>query len=277
MEKELVMTRRIGCPHCGKQLTVTSEFAGKKVACPRCANQFRVTFNGGDVPSSVVEVAPRNPDLFPPNAPSGARPTSSASKAHSESTPAAAAPGSTQPAKAKPRFKEPPQQQSDADLQTARFIEPDVNATKVKLGEDGQLPDLALSDQEKQRVAAKESPSSNPLVLIAVLSASVVMSILILLIDEPSATTANDKAEARARVEAIYLSFDSWERQGPPARQLRDLLGHALQAYNRGDLEQEKDYYRQVLDLLNREDAPRYGGFSGNDKEVEDLVSELLR
>ncbi|MFO7902383.1 MAG: hypothetical protein R6U98_06975, partial [Pirellulaceae bacterium] len=60
-------------------------------------------------------------------------------------------------------------------------------------------------------------------------------------------------------------------------REIRWLLGRALQAYNRGKSEEEKKYYREILNVLNREDAPKYGGFTGRDRQIKELLGELLR
>ncbi len=247
------MLRRIGCPHCGKQLNVPAELVGKKVACPRCSNQFRPAAGDGVEVSSHLVVAPQNPDLYPPGAVPTVQPASSSSDS---------------------QIEEPPKSAPQTRLQTARFIERDANATNVKLGADGQLPDLALATQERRVEAGSESDSSHPWVLISVLCISVLLSVLILVIDEPLPGHTSDKAEARQKLEAI---FASWDRTDAAAREIRDLLARALQAYNRGDSAQEKEYYRQILNLLNREDAPKYGGYTGNDKMLEETLSELLR
>ena len=249
MGKELVMSRRIGCPYCGKQLNVPPELVGKKVACPRCANRFRFEEGTELEPSSSVEVAPPNPDLFPPTAPAARRPASSTDD-------------STVP--------KPPKQDAQSDYQTARFIKRDANATKVKLGADGRLPHLALATQEKRPDTADESKSTNSWVLVTILCMSVLLSVLILVIDEPFVgASADEKAEARKAILQIY--------DQAPAGEIRDLLARAQQAYNQGDRAQERECYRQLLDLLNREDAPKYGGFSGEDNKLKELVSELLR
>ncbi len=298
MEKELVMSRRIGCPHCGKQLNVPSEWMGRKVVCPRCATQFRSEPDEGGEPASSVTVTPQNPDLYPP----GAAPVSRTAAFPKKSVPEKESPNKTDPNKtgpekggpekggpekggperdASPRtagdgatMDEPPKALPRSGPQTARFIKRDANATKVKLGADGQLPDLALATQEKRVETDGGSQASNPWVLISVLCISVLLSVLILVIDEPLPGQTAGKGAARQQLEVI---FTSWDRTDAPALEIRDLLARALQAYNRGDDVAEEKYYRQILNLLNREDAPKYGGYSGDDNALKETLSELLR
>ena len=288
------MTRRMSCPHCGKQLTVRPEMVGKKVACPRCAKQFRCTDAAGEEPSSVVEVAPPNPNLFPPGVTppdenETAKPRKPAFKLRkraAESSPPMfqevpggpaenAGTSKAEPAEAPVPSSavEPPRQ--DKGTQTARFIQRDVNETKVTLGEDGQLPDLALKKHEKRDDAERDSANSNPWLLITALCFSVIMSVAILLVDEPGASQKIDKVDAHQQLEQIFAAWDNTTE--PVAIEMRDLLARALQAHNRGDDEEEQELYRSLLDLLNREDAPKYGGFSGEDEQLNELLCDLLR
>jgi hypothetical protein len=247
------MTRRIGCPQCGKQLHVRPELVGRKVACPRCSAQLRIETEGENEFASVVAVPPPDPNLYPP----GTTP------------PVAAAQQSTDDASvAKARKRQ------STGAQTARFIERDANATRVKLGADGQLPDLALNTHEKREDTAAESTSSRSWVLIMVLCLSMLMSVLILVIEEPTASNTAGKTQARQRLESI---FQSWDQTNESAREIRDLLARALRAYNRGDYDQEKQFYRETMDLLNREDAPKYGGYTGDDGRLKAVLSELLQ
>ena len=82
------------------------------------------------------------------------------------------------------------------------------------------------------------------------------------------------KAEARQKLELI---FNSWDTSNQSADEIRELLARALRAYNRGDFEQEREFYRQTMDLLNREDAPKYGGYTGDDSTLKEVLSELLQ
>ncbi len=284
MDKDLAMSRRIGCPHCGKQLNVPPELAGKKVACPRCTKQFRFEFENGDDPSSIVIVPIPNPDLFPPDSGPTYRPATSPGKmAAGQKTFRQTAPAtgssstgssSTGSSSTESDVGAPPTHDPERDTQTARFIEREASATNVKLGADGRLPDLALATQEKRVDVGNASKSSNPWLLVAVLGISVLMSVLVLVIDEPQPGRTPGKSAAHQELSTI---FAAWERTDAPAGEVRDLLAHALQAYNRGDSKREKECYRQILDLLNAEDAPRYGGYSGNDIKLKEAIGELLR
>ncbi|MFW6169154.1 MAG: hypothetical protein ACODAD_01605 [Planctomycetota bacterium] len=254
------MSQQIACPHCGKQLTVPRELVGKKLACPRCSNRFRFSEADGQGLSSVVEVAPSDPNLYPP----GAAPTGQSGAAVGE-------PGTNKPSPGAKPWKT----KARKTPQTARFIERDANATNVTLGADGQLPELALASEESQPQSVTDSDSSYPWLMIVVLCLSVLLSVLILVIDNPSQFGTGYQAEDRhAKLVGILESCDGDE---PAVRETRRLLGRALQAYNRGNSAEEKKYYRDILNVLNRENAPKYGGFTGRDKQIKTLVSELLR
>jgi hypothetical protein len=248
------MTRRFGCPQCGKQLHVRPELVGKKVACPRCSAQLRVEAAGEDQVLSIVAVPPPNPHLYPP----GSQPP---------------APADSPRPPEKTADNRPPSRPAAAS-QTARFIQRDANATRVKLGADGQLPDLTLSSQERRVDKEDEADSSRSWLLVAALCFSVLASILILMIEEPTASHTASKVRARQQLEEI---FTSWDLSNASTREIRDLLAHALRAYNRGDYEQERQYYRETMDLLNREDAPKYGGYTGDDRRLKEVLGELLQ
>ena len=196
------------------------------------------------------------------------------SQAPSRPAPSKSIVSQPEPPRSNANIEKPPRAAEQAETSTARFIQRDANATQVKLGADGQLPDLALATQEKRIDSGSESKASNPWVLISVLCISVLMSVLILVIDEPLPGNAPGKGAARQKLQSI---FTAWDRNDAPAREIRDLLARTSQAYNRGDYEKEEKYYRQILDLLNREDAPKYGGFSGDDNTLKETISEMLR
>ena len=260
------MSLQIGCPKCGKQLNASPSLVGKVVACPRCENRFRI----GEVETGAETKESRstNPHYYPP----GEGPQ--ASGAATDTDTAEAEPDVATKPDTEPVPEEPTRPKPAESHHTARFIKRDPNATQVQLGEDGQLPDLALSEQKKREGAGEGTKSASPLLLIGVLVMSVVMSVLILVIDEPVAGTSENQMTARQTIENIY---ETWEPDEPADREILDLLALAIQAYNRGDLKQERAYYRQVLNLLNREDAPRYGGYSGDDETIKEALGRLLR
>ena len=254
------MSQQTTCPHCGKQLAVPRELLGKKVACPRCSNRFRFSEEGEHGLSSVVEVTPPDPNLYPPGVGPTAQNGAAVGKRDSQKN-------SGQSKSWKTKETNTPQ--------TARFIERDANATNVTLGADGQLPELALASEDSQPESVSDSESSHPWLMMVVLCVSVLLSVLILIVDEPPQFGTGDRAEDR-HAELVEI-MESCEGSDPAVREIRWLLAHAVQAYNRGDSREEKQYYRQILNVLNREDAPKYGGFSGRDKELKELLGELMR
>jgi hypothetical protein len=291
------MSLQIGCPQCGKILTASPQLAGRKVACPRCGNRFRI---GGQDAAELGRPLPGNQDYYPPGAgppiagPAGTGPpiavpagTGLAAERLAADGLAAdglAADGLAGTGRDGAKLTGPDLSASSpaeraappavAAHYAARFIERDPNATEVKLGSDGQLPDLALNAETKHEEAAEKSTSASPLVLIGVLCVSVLTSVGILIVNEPTGGVGQGKAEARKTLQA---TFDSWDDDNPPNRAVRDLLAQVIQAYNRGDLQEELGYCRQLMDFLNREDAPKYGGFTGNDGPLKEALSELLR
>ena len=77
--------------------------------------------------------------------------------------------------------------------------------------------------------------------LITVLCFSVIMSVAILLIDEPNQAQSIDKVDAHEQLEQIYTSWDASAE--PEAAQMRELLARALQAHNRGDNVEEREMF----------------------------------
>lgn len=289
---------RIDCPKCGKQLSVPAELAGEVVACPCCSNQFRIRKAAPTKPVNPSGPSPPNPNYYPPGAvpapppgksppprtghgkrsgtssrPSGTPPPGKASTTR-RSKPPATAPAAKQPAAGSAPAKRSERPEASARRHTARFIERDANATQVQLGADGQLPDLALSTEQDRKAESEQSQSTNPLVLVAVLGVSVILSVFMLVVDQSSPQSTPAKTVARRTLQQV---FDSWDREKPPNREIRDLLARAFQAYNCGDVSQEKKFYRQVMDILNREDAPKYEGYTGSDSRLKEALNELLR
>jgi len=158
----------------------------------------------------------------------------------------------------------------------ARFIPAEAAQSKLKPAEDGKLPGLRLHDtadgarQEKAR-------GTNPLVLIALLCLSVVLTVVILFSDfEPSDHSSDDdKAAARWQIGENYFA----DLGNQPLKPYQVYLRNAQQAHVRGDTKTEHAMYHKVLGLLRAERLPgeSLSGTLQRDEDLEKYLVILLR
>lgn len=135
--------------------------------------------------------------------------------------------------------------------QVARFINDRSGEPLVKLGEDGQLPALELAElAEEQPRERREARSTNPVLLYGVLACSFVMSLLMLVVDPQARTAAERSQDAQAR-QVLQEFYGDPQRKLQPYQQL---LRDALVAHTQGNIDAERDAYRQVLRMLNSSD-----------------------
>lgn len=181
------------------------------------------------------------------------------------------------------RKKPPAPERRKEKPAVARFITDQGGDALVKLGEDGQLPELNLAAaQEKKGARARDKrEGGNPAVYIAV-GISVLMTIAMLFMDSAGpGRSRGDKASARKEIESFY---GLEEKQTEP---YQELLREARRAHSRGDVPTERAAYRRVLDLLNSDDVHRSitgltGAKNGNepgmvtDERLRTLVGVLL-
>lgn len=164
----------------------------------------------------------------------------------------------------------------------ARFISADAIKTRIQLGADGRLPELALDEAVRRKDKPETSKSSNSLILVGVLLFSVVVSIVMLFV-ESSDTKSESRAKSEAR-ESIALWYTG-QGQEPPLDRYQRLLRESLQAHSRGDFAKERRNYRRVLDMLHSEDKNDVTGLTGalggteapNDKDLQRRLATLLR
>ncbi|MFG0295468.1 MAG: FHA domain-containing protein [Maioricimonas sp. JB045] len=139
--------------------------------------------------------------------------------------------------------------QTARKAQVARFITDRQGETLVRLGEDGHLPELHLSESDKPQKSDRPQRQQSPVVLYAVLSTSFFLSLALLLIDpDPARTGSRDTSSARAVVQEFYGTPDS------EPEPYQKLLRQALIERSQGDGREEKRLYRQVLRMLNSAD-----------------------
>jgi hypothetical protein len=165
----------------------------------------------------------------------------------------------------------------------AKFISDRAGEPLVKLGEDGQLPALSLSElAEEQRQERAQKKQSNPLLLYAAIGFSFVLSLGMLLI-EPSGprTTTGEKSAARETLREFY------GKEGDALEPYQVFLRQALVAHSKGDYAAERNAYRRVLRLLNSadiRDPANHNGLTGrhtgraraSDADLREALESLL-
>lgn len=153
----------------------------------------------------------------------------------------------------------------------AKFVTDRAGATLVRLGEDGQLPELQLKENlGSPKTTAQKRRESNPAVLYAVLAGSILSSVVLLFLDLEGGVSAEGKAYSRR---VIVQEFLGEEQQ--PLLPYQRLLRDASLAHSRGDAAGERDLYRRVLRLLNSEDRNPFTGVTGSTDDDERLRHHL--
>ena len=158
----------------------------------------------------------------------------------------------------------------------ARFIPAEAAQSKLKPADDGKLPGLRLHETADGSRKEK-TQGTNPLVLVALLSLSVVMTVVILFWDvEPNdGSSENDKAVARSQIGENYFADLGNQALKPYQVYLRN----AQQAHVRGDAKAEREMYHKVLKLLRAERQPGESltGTLQRDRDLEEYLTTLLR
>ncbi|MBN1393919.1 MAG: hypothetical protein JW959_02725 [Pirellulales bacterium] len=241
------MPIKLNCPRCKTPLQVPSKLAGSYVNCPHCKGRLWVS------KEAAVERPPAASVAEPPSE-KGASPAG--------------------PSPADPPRPPPPRKK------VARFIAADDADSKLLPAQDGKLPGLRLDEEAiKDKRPQEKKTSMNPLVLLGLLSASVVLSIVLALVDlnPPTGSGSETKDQQRYLIERDYFGSGNIDNRDLEPHQL--LLREAQRAHIRGDRETERDNYRRVLKMLRAERAPGERGLTGSrrrDKQLEDAITVLL-
>ncbi|QDU40374.1 hypothetical protein Mal4_47300 [Maioricimonas rarisocia] len=139
--------------------------------------------------------------------------------------------------------------QAARKAQVAKFITDRPGETLVRLGEDGHLPELQLSESDAPRKTERSTRQQSPVVLYAVLTTSFLVSLALLLVDpNPASTQSRDTSSARAVIRDFYGDAES------EPQPYQKLLRQALIEHSQGDEREEKRLYRRVLRMLNSAD-----------------------
>lgn len=160
---------------------------------------------------------------------------------------------------------------SGTTRKVAKFVTDRAGETLVRLGEDGQLPELQLKETlGSTRRAAQKRRESNPAVLYAALACSILSSVVLVFVDFEGGISAEGKANSRRVIVQEFLGDEAKPLQ-PYQRLLRD----ASLAHSRGDAAGERDLYRRVLRMLNSEDRNPFSGITGVPDDDERLRHHL--
>jgi hypothetical protein len=315
------MAVRTQCPRCKQPLSVPNKLAGSYASCPRCQGRFWVSKDApldpspgdsGGSPSLGTLTLTQAPVAAPAVAPSG-RPATSptlplsgpagppplsagpASAAMPQVPPRQYFPSVTPAAPAGPLPVPPvdgapgaPPAAPPQVRKVARLVSAEAAQSSLKLAADGQLPHLQLQEDDKNAKGQGKSRSIPPLVMIGAWILSVVLTVAIVVIANPDSSsnvTTQDKETAMADIEKQFF--------GDPVRgellPYQRLLREARQARARSDFKAERQYYKQVLDLLHTETwgssaapAPRdrlekgITGSRDHDHDLERLILTIL-
>jgi hypothetical protein len=161
----------------------------------------------------------------------------------------------------------------------ARFITADSADSKLLLAADGKLPELHLDEDTAQQKEQATARPMNPAVLFAALSASIVLSVLLVWLGMSQSDAASSplKDEARHTIEKEY--FGSGNIENRPLEPYQIWLRDAYSAYTRRDYKTEREFYRKVLQRLHEERGTQEKGLTGSrsrDKELEKALTVLL-
>jgi len=156
----------------------------------------------------------------------------------------------------------------------AKFITDQTGDTLVRLGEDGQLPELSLSEGGKPaKSRGTVDAKGNPALVYVALGVSVLASIL-LLMWEPTSATKTGKQAARQIILREFVG-----EEGRPLKPYQRLLRDSQLAYARGDRRGEKAACQAVVKLLNSEDRNPLTGVTGHvedDERLRKLIAVLM-
>lgn len=153
----------------------------------------------------------------------------------------------------------------------ARLITGQAGDPLVKLGADGHLPDLELSEGTAvvpQRKARDEH--SNSLMLIAIFAISMGLSTAMLLLDLDVPTGSVQQVRVARQVIGIFYGDDQ-----VPLEPYQKMLRRANWAHSQGDFNGEKAIYRQILKMLRAENQSSTTGLTRLPLEVQKKFDDL--
>ncbi len=244
------MAIKLDCPRCKTRLHVPSKLADGYVHCPQCKGRVWVAREPAAPLAPVTPAAssPPPPDEPPPApaAPASGKPPE---KNHMPTASVGMAPAMVPMSRPVPVPAVLPPVPA-RPKKVARFITAEAAQSTLRPAADGKLPDLQLEEGAAQQKPQAGQQSMNPLVLLGILSASVLVSILLVVasVNRPDAASSEQKDHARQVIEDKFFGAGNIENKGLEPYQV--LLREAQLAHSHGDFATERQHYRRVLDML---------------------------
>ncbi len=301
------MAVRTQCPRCKQPLSVPNKLAGSYASCPRCQGRVWVSKDAPVDPAlSDAVVAPAVGTLTLTEAPVATPPIASPPIVAPPATPPVAPPAPAPrqyfpsvtplaPVPAAPPIPIPtvdgastaPPAAPPQTRKVARLVTADTAQSTFKLAADGQLPHLQLQEGDGKDKGQGKSRSIPPLVMILAWVLSVAFTVAIVLVSnngDDTGVTTEAKQEALLAIAKNFFGHPERGELLPYERLLRE----ARQARVRHDSKAERQYYKQVLDLLHTEtwggsSRPGRGlekGITGSrdrDRELEQYILTILK
>lgn len=174
----------------------------------------------------------------------------------------------------------PAKKKAKKETAVAKFITDRGGEALVKLGDDGHLPELNLTEGA-ERAAQRDKPKeTNPLLVYGLVGFSFLMSITLLLLDDEGGSVSSEaRAQAQIDIRKFYGEDAAPGEKPKSIEKWQQWLRDARLAASRRDREAERRAYRKVLNQLNSEDNKGFTGLTGSrdrDEELRRLIATLM-
>lgn len=166
------------------------------------------------------------------------------------------------------------------EVKKAKFVASGAVATRINLGEDGQLPNLVVADNKETKETENEERPTSPVLMIVALVFSVVVSVVMLV-----APQGPERSESTSKQESIQHIQEHYIGTGSDLKPYQELLRAGIQAERRGDRPEARAAFREVLRMLRAETrgemgltAPKWANVETvpNDRDLEKHLNVLL-
>ncbi len=275
------MPLAIRCPRCEQEIQIPATLAGKKAVCPSCGGSFWVPARIKEAAAAGVgsgQVVPGPQEAAGAGLPSrGTKPPPTEGlRAGPGEQPA----GAFREVVATASGKSPLLSKADPSAppkRVARLIIEESVPSALVLTPDGQLPSLRLADEEHGQQETSQERGVHPLILLALITMSAVVSLALLFLDFGTTSSPDSPAKVQARYSIEREYFADLDDPSPRVP-YQLLLREAQRAYARGDYKREQELYRRVLELL-RQERPQGESLTGStqrDRRLEELLVRLL-
>ena len=158
----------------------------------------------------------------------------------------------------------------------ARFITAEAAQSTIQPNADGKLPGLQLDERQAADGNKNKGATVRPMTLVAVLAASVIMSVTLAFMGSTPEDPAARQRKEHSRQEIRDTFFTNINK---PLAPYQIYLRQADQAHASGDYQTERKLYLKVLNMLRGvPDKVGHGvtGSTERDKELEDDITDIL-